>query len=94
MGSPRGISKDVVIPLAQGVSVPLTEDNCTCAICSMKFVVADLHEALAAHIVPKTMNGTDDPRTGLTLCRAHHRAFDAGEGGPCNPFALFIRTFF
>ena len=38
----------------------------------------NLHEAQAAHIVPKNKNGTDDPRNGLTLCRAHHWALDAG----------------
>ncbi|HZY42597.1 MAG TPA: HNH endonuclease [Anaerolineae bacterium] len=32
----------------------------------------------AQHFVLKNQNGTDDPRNGLTLCRAHHRAFDAG----------------
>lgn len=41
-------------------------------------MVDTLHEAQAAHIVPKNKNGTDDPRNGLTLCRAHHWAFDTG----------------
>ncbi len=58
--------------------VLLTEYDYACAICEMKFVVDNLHEAQAAHIVPKNQNGTDDPRNGLTLCRAHHWAFDAG----------------
>ncbi len=58
--------------------VLLTEYDFACAICGMKFVVDDLHEAQAAHIVPKNKNGTDDPRNGLTLCRAHHWAFDTG----------------
>ncbi|MFN8598524.1 MAG: HNH endonuclease [Anaerolineae bacterium] len=58
--------------------VLLTEYDFACAICDMKFVVDNLHEAQAAHIVPKNQNGTDDPRNGLTLCRAHHWAFDAG----------------
>jgi putative restriction endonuclease len=58
--------------------VLLTEYNFACAICGMKFVVDDLHEAQAAHIVPKNKKGTDDPRNGLTLCRAHHWAFDEG----------------
>jgi hypothetical protein len=58
--------------------VLLTEYDYTCAICGMKFVVDRLHEAQAGHIVPKNKNGTDDPRNGLTLCRAHHWAFDAG----------------
>jgi hypothetical protein len=58
--------------------VLLTEYDYACAICEMKFVVDNLHEAQAAHIVPKNKNGTDDPRNGLTLCRAHHWALDAG----------------
>jgi putative restriction endonuclease len=58
--------------------VLLTEYDFACAICGMKFKLGDLHEAQAAHIVPKNKNGTDDPRNGLTLCRAHHWAFDAG----------------
>src|SRR5512135_2448156 len=37
--------------------VLLTEYNFTCAICGMKFVVGSLHEAQAAHIVPKNKNG-------------------------------------
>ena len=28
--------------------------------------------------MPKNKKGMDDPRNGLTLCRAHHWAFDAG----------------
>ncbi len=28
--------------------------------------------------MPENKNGTDDPRNGLTLCRAHHWACDAG----------------
>jgi putative restriction endonuclease len=58
--------------------VLLTEYDFACAICDLKFVVDNLHEAQAAHIVPKNRNGTDDPRNGLTLCRAHHWAFDSG----------------
>jgi putative restriction endonuclease len=58
--------------------VLLMEYDYACAICEMKFVVDNLHEAQAAHIVPKNKDGTDDPRNGLTLCRAHHWALDAG----------------
>ena len=58
--------------------VLLTEYDYACAICGMKFVVDNLHEAQAAHIVPKKRSGTDDPRNGLVLCRAHHWAFDDG----------------
>ncbi len=50
----------------------------TCAVCGMKFRLGELVEATAAHIVPKRQDGTDDPRNGLSLCRTHHWAFDAG----------------
>lgn len=32
----------------------------------------------AAHIVPRSMSGTDDARNGLGLCKRHHWAFDHG----------------
>ena len=32
----------------------------------------------AAHIVPKSEGGPDDPRNGIALCRNHHWAFDNG----------------
>ncbi|ELZ25911.1 HNH endonuclease [Natrinema limicola] len=35
-------------------------------------------EVEAAHIYPKSQDGTDDPRNGITLCRLHHWAFDSG----------------
>ena len=31
----------------------------------------------AAHIFPKSENGSDDPRNGLVLSANHHRAYDA-----------------
>ncbi len=58
--------------------IVLREYNSTCAVCEMKFCLGDLVEATAAHIVPKRKNGADDPRNGLSLCRTHHWAFDAG----------------
>ncbi|OMF17024.1 hypothetical protein BK131_03350 [Paenibacillus amylolyticus] len=45
-----------------------------CAVCSMQA----LPLLQAAHIIPKKMNGTDDPRNGLVLCGNHHLAYDAG----------------
>lgn len=59
-------------------NVVLTEYEYHCSICGMKFQFGELVEAQAAHIVPKNKSGTDDPRNGLSLCRAHHWAFDNG----------------
>lgn len=56
----------------------LDEYDYACAVCNRKFRLGDLYEAQAAHIIPKRLNGTDDPRNGLALCRSHHWAFDAG----------------
>lgn len=45
-----------------------------CTVCGF-----GLLEALeAAHLVPKSANGSDDPRNGIVLCVLHHRLFDAG----------------
>ena len=43
-----------------------------CAVCGM--TVRELLEA--AHIRPKRLRGSDDPRNGIVLCANHHRAFD------------------
>ena len=37
-----------------------------------------LVEAEAAHLIPVHAKGLDDPRNGISLCRRHHWAFDAG----------------
>lgn len=45
-----------------------------CAVCGISE-----HQLLdAAHLRPKSKNGSDDPRNGLVLCSLHHRALDAG----------------
>lgn len=51
-----------------------------CAFCGMKIQTPDslLWEVEAAHIVPNSEKGKDDILNGLSLCRLHHWAFDAG----------------
>jgi putative restriction endonuclease len=50
-----------------------------CAICSQALTRSDGRtEAEAAHIVPRSVKGSDDARNGILLCRAHHWAFDNG----------------
>jgi len=44
-----------------------------CAVCDVK--ITELLDA--AHVLPKSRKGTDDPRNGLVLCALHHRAFDS-----------------
>ena len=57
-----------------------------CAVCQINVVgVLD-----AAHLHPKSIRGSDDPRNGLVLCASHHRAFDLGLFG-INPDTFEIR---
>lgn len=50
-----------------------------CAICDFRLgTPKHIFEADAAHIVPKSKRGTDDPRNGICLCGIHHWAFDEG----------------
>ena len=50
-----------------------------CALCGCALARPDgKSEAEAAHIVSRSLKGTDDARNGLLLCRAHHWAFDQG----------------
>lgn len=53
-------------------------DN-TCAVCEkQRYNNSRNPEVDAAHIYPKSKNGSDDPRNGLALCKSHHWAFDGG----------------
>jgi len=50
-----------------------------CAVCGLSLQTRDSRtEIEAAHIFPKSMKGSDDPRNGISLCRTHHWAFDNG----------------
>jgi HNH endonuclease len=58
--------------------VVLEAYNHTCAATEQQFHYEGCVEAEAAHIIPKELQGTDDPRNGLALSRSVHWAFDAG----------------
>src|SRR5207253_2853261 len=50
-----------------------------CAICAFRLKAPrGVYEAEAAHIIPRKMRGSDDPRNGVCLCGTHHWAFDEG----------------
>lgn len=50
-----------------------------CAVCSTGLKDRNgQHEVQSAHIFPKELDGTDDVRNGICLCRMHHWAFDSG----------------
>ena len=50
----------------------------TCAVTGMQFYSDNLVEAQATHIIPRSVNGSDDPRNGIALSRTAHWAFDKG----------------
>jgi putative restriction endonuclease len=59
-----------------------------CAVCS----VAPGELIVAAHIIEKRDQGSDDPRNGLPLCWNHHTAFDGGMFAiEPETHALFVR---
>ena len=50
----------------------------TCAVTGTQYYSDHLIEAQAAHIIPRSINGSDDPRNGIALSRTAHWAFDQG----------------
>jgi len=56
-----------------------------CAVCG----VDDPELLDAVHIIPESVNGTDDPHNGIVLCTLHHRAFDLGHF-KIHPYSLEI----
>jgi hypothetical protein len=53
--------------------------NYACAVCNFRLSTPDnVYEIQAAHIIPRSKRGTDDPRNGIGLCGIHHWAFDKG----------------
>ena len=49
-----------------------------CSVCRGRWEVNGKYETQAAHIIPKSSLGSDDPRNGIALCRFHHWVFDRG----------------
>jgi len=50
-----------------------------CAVCGSSLFAPDGEpEVESAHIYPKELDGSDDVRNGICLCRQHHWAFDVG----------------
>ena len=51
----------------------------TCAVCELNIQAASGASITdAAHIVPFSVSYNDDVRNGISLCKSHHWAFDAG----------------
>lgn len=59
------------------IVIPLYDERC--AVCGEGLKSpAGATEVEAAHVVPRSQFGADDARNGISLCKAHHWAFDRG----------------
>lgn len=64
-----------------------------CAVCGLElYSPTGSPEVEGAHIYPKALNGSDDPRNGICLCRLHHWAFDAGWFTLSNDLKVLVRN--
>ena len=64
----------------------------TCAFCgAQRRTIAGTPEVEAAHIYPKSEDGTDAVQNGIALCRFHHWAFDTGWAAISDEFEILIR---
>ena len=65
-----------------------------CAFCGLKIhSLKDMSWGVeAAHIVPHSEKGRDDLLNGLSLCRLHHWAFDAGWFAIENDFTILVSS--
>lgn len=62
-----------------------------CAICQGGLLhPKGMCEADAAHIVSRSIRGSDDTRNGILLCKAHHWAFDFGMIGINDDYTVII----
>ncbi len=58
--------------------VVLEQYDFSCAVTNTKYRSNSLVEAQAAHIIPRSLQGSDDPRNGIALSHTAHWAFDKG----------------
>lgn len=63
-----------------------------CAICGVGLLAPDGQPAVdSAHIFPKELDGSDDFRNGICLCRLHHWAFDSGWMSIADDYTILVR---
>lgn len=63
-----------------------------CAICGAnRETPAGKPEVEAAHIYPRSENGSNDIRNGLALCKLHHWAFDTGWLSVTDNYKLLVK---
>jgi putative restriction endonuclease len=63
-----------------------------CAICGSGLrTPSGKSEVQSAHIYPKRLDGSDDVRNGICLCRRHHWAMDAGWISIADDYTILVR---
>jgi hypothetical protein len=63
-----------------------------CAICGLGLLSPDGKPAVdSAHIYPKELDGSDDFRNGICLCRMHHWALDSGWLSIADDYSVIVR---
>jgi putative restriction endonuclease len=63
-----------------------------CAICGSGLRTPNgKPEVQSAHIYPKRLDGSDDVRNGICLCRGHHWAMDAGWISIADNYTILVR---
>jgi HNH endonuclease len=63
-----------------------------CAICGSALETpGGTPEVQSAHIYPKRLDGSDDVRNGICLCRRHHWAMDAGWISIDDDYTILVR---
>jgi putative restriction endonuclease len=63
-----------------------------CAICGSGLLAPNGNrEVQSAHIYPKRLDGSDDVRNGICLCRRHHWAMDAGWISIADDYTILVR---
>nr|WP_025774309.1 HNH endonuclease [Clostridium botulinum] len=66
--------------------------NFKCAICGLGLKSPKgKYEVQAAHIYPKSKDGSDDLRNGICLCHLHHWALDAGWIAISDNYEILVR---
>jgi|APHM01.1.fsa_nt_gi Predicted restriction endonuclease len=65
----------------------------TCAVCgTQRESPTGAPEVEAAHIYPKSEDGSDDIRNGIALCKLHHWAFDCGWISVSDNYTILVTT--
>lgn len=90
-GEERQLNIEARIARSRAFATAVLRNYAACAICQGGLRLEDnMTELEAAHIVPVGAGGSDDPRNGLGLCRAHHWAFDRGFIGVSNDRRVIV----